>query len=153
MSKLFGHLLSQQTTRRVSFALGFGRMYIADHGTCRAHTSSPAPPCGISSCVCDKYRKVEFAWSLSFGSTAMYIAYSYGDTALTDTDQEQGVPASGQHGKPRHWNHKYHGRPPSLREEPLQQSVRYTLHHCCPNYYARLSTVSSWVRTGPMDIR
>jgi hypothetical protein len=38
----------------------------------------------------------------------MYIAYSYGDTALTDTDQEQGAPASGQHGKPRHCNHKYH---------------------------------------------
>jgi hypothetical protein len=37
----------------------------------------------------------------------MYIAYSYCDTALTDTDQEQGAPASGQHGKPRHWNHKY----------------------------------------------
>jgi len=79
-------------------------MYIADHGTCRVHMSSPARRCGISSCVYDKYRKGEFAWSLSFGSTAMCI---YGDTALTHTDQDrQDVPASGQNEKPRHWEIK-----------------------------------------------
>jgi hypothetical protein len=91
--------------------------------------SSPAHRCGISSCVCDKYRKVEFAWSLSFGSTE---TCEYGDTALTDGDQDkQDVPASGQIEKPRRWETNSKHLDLDLKSDIEQdiskgQGIRYT---------------------------
>lgn len=99
MSKLSGHLSGKQERPRASCALGSGRTCIAGHGICRVHTSSRPRRCGISSYVCDTYRKAEFAWSLSFGTTAVYIVTSL---LIQSKASRTFLPqASGQHQKPR----------------------------------------------------